>query len=112
MIVLKKYRKINLKFKEVKSDEVETTVKSQTNAITTRKPHYIFIKMTLSSRRSLRHGVGGTNNLFLSTNTDNISREKNKQTTHLKIRSSFSRTFPAKPNLLTEVETQKSTVAM
>lgn len=39
--------------------------------------------MTLSTNEP-RQGVGATDNLFLSTNTDNISREKNKQTTHLK----------------------------
>lgn len=56
--------------------------------------------MTLSRRPALRQGVGGTNNLLPTAATDNISREKNKQTTHLKRRNSppQDRTSENKPS--------------
>lgn len=66
-------------------------------------------------RRSLRQGVGGTNNLLPSPPTDNISREKNKQTTHLKRRNSPSkdRTSKRKPcNNRTKFKNQPSSYPM
>lgn len=51
-----------------------------------------FYKNDAIHRASLQQGVGGANNLCPTTDGDNISREKNKQTTHLKRRKSLATT--------------------
>lgn len=74
-------------------NKVSQTNRAKTQIQTPRRNHnkktaLHFYKNDAISRRSLLQGVGATNNLLLSTATDNISREKNKQTTHLKRRNS------------------------
>lgn len=73
---------------KTKHERNHKSVLKPLDAITTRKLHYTLIKMTLSAAVPPTR-CWGTNNLCPTTERDNISREKNNQTTHLKRRNNL-----------------------